>query len=314
MDKKIIVALLAVIMLGMGAVTYWHMSSTEKILNSSPQPGREHRPTPATDAPASAADTAGSAASPATASPNGADGADSPDTGEQASGQSSAQSPESQKPAESALSGKPKLAPREGSSGQGSGGQGSGGQEPAEQAAKAGSAEQAAGGQKATAQPQPKTPEKAAEKPTVKQPEKATEKPAEKPVARAPITPKPESAPKTPEKAPASVPDNANPNGSLAIRDISLQFSGKGMVLRIVAESALTVKTFTLPSPDRLVVDVPGKWKNFSGPSIPSNNLVSGSRVGRNGNVDRLVLDLKTPLKKQSVVKINNTTYEVRFE
>ncbi len=129
--------------------------------------------------------------------------------------------------------------------------------------------------------------------------------------ASAPTAPAAPAQPAAPEQASAQ---EKAPNGSLAIRSMSLHFMDKGMVLRIKAESPLQVKAFALGSPDRMVVDVPGKWNNFKAPSVPSNNLVSGARVGRQGNADRLVLDLKGPLKKNEVVKVDKYTYEVRFE
>lgn len=78
---------------------------------------------------------------------------------------------------------------------------------------------------------------------------------------------------------------------------IKLSFAENQIYLRIEAEDAFPVKTFTLTNPDRLVVDLPGTWKGVTAPSVPSNNVVGGVRLGQQPAGPRLVLDLKRPLE-----------------
>ncbi len=68
-------------------------------------------------------------------------------------------------------------------------------------------------------------------------------------------------------------------------------------MLRIESDNAFIGKTFVLPGPDRMVVDLGGEWKNVKAPSIPSNTLVKGVRIGKQNSGPRLVLDLTRPPK-----------------
>lgn len=149
----------------------------------------------------------------------------------------------------------------------------------------------------AQAEPKPEIP---AEKPA-SQPETATEKPVQTQVQS------PAEKPQTPATASTSL-------GSGKIIACGLHFEGSGMLLRIEGDSPMPVKYFILTSPERLVVDLPGSWKNLKAPAVPSNNIVKAIRIGRQGNADRLVLDLAGPLKKHELKRINDNKVELHFE
>ena len=86
------------------------------------------------------------------------------------------------------------------------------------------------------------------------------------------------------------------------------------MLIRLEADSPLAVKSFVLSSPDRLVIDLPGSWRGLKVPDIPSNTLVKKVRIGRQGNADRIVLDLTRPLQRQTMTKTAERVAEVVFE
>lgn len=138
---------------------------------------------------------------------------------------------------------------------------------------------------------------------------------------------KPASATTTPSSTPASGSGTGTGSASTAgtvadfkpanagtIKNISLHFQGKGMILRIQADKPFAVKHFTLAAPNRLVVDIQGTWKGVKAPGIPSNQLVKNARLGRQGTADRIVLDLSRGLKKQELTNLDGTMAELFFE
>ncbi|MDR1241298.1 MAG: AMIN domain-containing protein [Deltaproteobacteria bacterium] len=98
------------------------------------------------------------------------------------------------------------------------------------------------------------------------------------------------------------------------ILQTSLKFRGLGMFLSIEADSPLPVKYFVLSSPDRLVIDLPGAWKNLKLPAVPSNMLVKDIRIGRQADSDRIVIDLGRKIKNDSLIRLNDKAVEVFFE
>ncbi|MDR2503415.1 MAG: AMIN domain-containing protein [Deltaproteobacteria bacterium] len=113
----------------------------------------------------------------------------------------------------------------------------------------------------------------------------------------------------------ASPPASASvERGAGQITGISLHFRSPGMALRLEASSPLPVKYFILSQPDRLVVDLPGRWRGLKTPEIPSNNLIRSIRVGRQGDADRLVLDMLVPLKKHEIRRLSDNLVEVYFQ
>lgn len=145
--------------------------------------------------------------------------------------------------------------------------------------------------------------------------------PAQRPAPAPAPTPAPAPAAKP---APAPAPARATaeqkpratasvPEGSGNILDISLHFKDDGLLLRIEGDGPLPAKYFILSQPERLVLDLPGAWKGLKRPDIPSNNLVKSARLGRQGNADRLVLDLAVPVKTHNLSRISDSKVELYF-
>jgi hypothetical protein len=86
------------------------------------------------------------------------------------------------------------------------------------------------------------------------------------------------------------------------------------MFLSIEADSPLPVKYFVLTAPDRLVIDLPGTWKNLAAPAVPQNMLVRNLRIGRQADSDRIVIDLSRKIKNDSLIRINDKKVEIFFE
>jgi len=145
--------------------------------------------------------------------------------------------------------------------------------------------------------------------------------PAEKPATGSPgLTPwtkppqeTPAAQPQSkPQEVPAvqqpSKPQAAPVSGTRSLRNISLHFAGQGMELRIEADAPFPSNAFVLTGPDRLVVDLPGSWKEMRKPSVPENRLIKDARLGQQPSGPRLVLDLTGPIKGHKVERSGNTT------
>ncbi len=151
---------------------------------------------------------------------------------------------------------------------------------------------------------------------------KAETSAVETPKAEAPKpeAPKPE-APK-PEAPEAEAPPTGTParNGDLSLtathslKDIGLHFSGNKILLRITADGDFPAKSFVLSDPERLVVDLPGKWSNMKAPAVPKNLVVKNVRLGNQAAGPRLVLDLAAPLKNRTVRRAGPGTVEILLE
>lgn len=115
-------------------------------------------------------------------------------------------------------------------------------------------------------------------------------------------------------RAVAPQPPALAPEWSGAITGLSLRFRNPGMFLSLEADRPVQLKYFILSNPDRLVVDIAGRWQGVRAPAIPGNNLVKSARVGRQGNADRLVLDMFVPLRRHELRRISATAAELYFQ
>lgn len=170
---------------------------------------------------------------------------------------------------------------------------------------------------------QPEAPKPEAAKPEPVKPEAVQPEPQAKPEPSKPEPVKPEPPKPEPAQAAPAVPVTAKPETpspaeqvkkSLTLRNMGLHFRGNGMVLRIEADGAFSYKIFALPSPDRYVVDLVGDWKNMRSPSVPSNTMVSGVRLGKQAGGPRLVLDMQRPPKKHTVTWVSANVLEIYIE
>jgi hypothetical protein len=132
-----------------------------------------------------------------------------------------------------------------------------------------------------------------------------------KPTAAPTPTPGKTEAPK-----PAEPINDAELSSSAAhtLRDISVEIFEQQVIVRIEAEGPFPVKTFLLPNPNRLVVDLPGDWTNIKAPSVPQNRLIRSARLGSQSSGPRLVLDLRAPLTSRTVQRPDSNTVEITLE
>ena len=129
-----------------------------------------------------------------------------------------------------------------------------------------------------------------------------------------PPTPTP-GKPETPKPAEQPVNDaELSPSAAHALRDISVEVFEQQVIVRIEAEGPFPVKTFLLPNPNRLVVDLPGDWTNIKAPSVPQNRLIRSARLGSQSSGPRLVLDLRAPLTSRTVQRPDSNTVEITLE
>ena len=132
----------------------------------------------------------------------------------------------------------------------------------------------------------------------------------ETPVPEPVITPEPVVAETPPVLTPL---DSLPKDGKHTMKALGLHFSGNDIYLRIESTTAFPFKTFSLPTPERLVIDLPGTWTGISAPKIPSNQLVTGFRVGTQPAGPRLVLDLSRKIKTR-INRVSDTIVEIVLE
>ena len=124
--------------------------------------------------------------------------------------------------------------------------------------------------------------------------------------AAAKATPKATEKPADAPRAGAKKTEDTSEPGVLQLRNIKLTPKGQNIHLRIEADGSFPCKTFVLTGPDRLVIDLPGKWKGVHAPSVPANQLVNKIRAGEQAAGPRVVLDLARPLKGHQVQRQGN--------
>ena len=77
------------------------------------------------------------------------------------------------------------------------------------------------------------------------------------------------------------------------MQSMAFKYQGSELLFVMKASEHFEYKTFLLPSPDRLVIDLAGAWTGLDVPNVPSNRLVKGLRLGKLEKGHRVVLDLK---------------------
>ena len=100
--------------------------------------------------------------------------------------------------------------------------------------------------------------------------------------------------------------------GQTAITATRLEL-GKSVVFRMTGAVPIKTKTLLLKDPNRYVVDLQGNW-GIQLPRVPKDLWISGIRLGHHEESTRLVFELTRAPVSAKVVKINNTTVEVRIQ
>ncbi|OXS27985.1 MAG: hypothetical protein BCS36_02740 [Desulfovibrio sp. MES5] len=131
----------------------------------------------------------------------------------------------------------------------------------------------------------------------------------------------PEKA-RTPEKAaPAEKPASGNTEKAAKAAPQKLEITrfvvfarDKGATVRLVGTAPLNYKNMTLNSPERLVVDLDGKWQ-VKAPGVPKNPVVTNVRLGKMDGKTRVVIDLSgKPASVRYVLSKDKLSLDIRVD
>ena len=98
--------------------------------------------------------------------------------------------------------------------------------------------------------------------------------------------------------------------GKQVITSAVLTMDGELVTLRLQGNAPLTGKAFTLTGPERVVLDLDGRW-TVEAPRVPSNRMVRALRVGNQENTTRLVFDMRVKVNKSAVSNPDATSLEL---
>ena len=141
----------------------------------------------------------------------------------------------------------------------------------------------------------------------------------------APAAPGASAAPekaKTPEKAaPAEKPASGNTEKAAKAAPQKLEITrfvvfarDKGATIRLVGTAPLNYKNMTLNSPERLVLDLDGKWQ-VKAPGVPKNPVVTNVRLGKMDGKTRVVIDLSgKPANVRYVLSKDKLSLDIRVD
>jgi hypothetical protein len=105
----------------------------------------------------------------------------------------------------------------------------------------------------------------------------------------------------------------ASSSDSVTLTSITLNAEGSDMILTLTANRRFSYKSFVLPDPDRLVIDMVGQWQGITIPNMPSNRLINRVREGKLDGAHRIVMDLKAPLAGYETTRVGENTVTVRM-
>lgn len=88
----------------------------------------------------------------------------------------------------------------------------------------------------------------------------------------------------------------------------------KGATIRIVGTAPINYKSMTLNGPERLVLDLEGKWQ-AKAPGVPKNPLVTNIRLGKMDDKTRIVIDLSgKPAHVRYVLSKDKLSLDIRVD
>lgn len=131
----------------------------------------------------------------------------------------------------------------------------------------------------------------------------------------------PEKA-RTPEKtAPAEKSASSNTEKAAKVAPQKLEITrfvvfarDKGATIRLVGTAPLNYKNMTLNNPERLVVDLDGKWL-VKAPGVPKNPAVTNVRLGKMDGQTRVVIDLSgKPANVRFVLSKDKLSLDIRVD
>lgn len=127
---------------------------------------------------------------------------------------------------------------------------------------------------------------------------------------------------RTPEKTvPSEKPASANTEKAAKAAPQKLEITrfvvfarDKGATIRLVGTAPLNYKNMTLNSPERLVVDLDGKWQ-VKAPGVPKNPVVTNVRLGKMDGKTRVVIDLSgKPANVRYVLSKDKLSLDIRVD
>lgn len=151
---------------------------------------------------------------------------------------------------------------------------------------------------------------------------------ASTPVSAAPAASGAPAAPAAPEKArtpektaPAEKPAPSNTEKTAKAAPQKLEITrfvvfarDKGATVRLVGTAPLNYKNMTLNNPERLVVDLDGKWQ-IKAPGVPKNPVVTNVRLGKMDGQTRVVIDLSgKPANVRFVLSKDKLSLDIRVD
>jgi hypothetical protein len=124
------------------------------------------------------------------------------------------------------------------------------------------------------------------------------------------------AAPAPPVKKPAPATETADKN---QLRNIKFRFIAEGRGVRLEVSTTKPLehfKYFSLANPSRVVLDLLGSFKEHAPTmNVPSNQLITGVRIGKHDEKLRIVADIKgKPPKKVDVERVSETELTVIIE
>ena len=151
-------------------------------------------------------------------------------------------------------------------------------------------------------------------------PEEKTAPASSPPAAPQPAIAKPVPQPKpatpvTEKTVPAAEPAKAKPAApqNKTITKFVVFSRDKGATVRLVGAAPIAYKNMQLSGPDRLVVDLEGKWK-IKAPGVPKNSAVTNVRLGKDDDKTRIVIDLKGKLQPRFILSKDGRTLDIRID
>ncbi len=88
----------------------------------------------------------------------------------------------------------------------------------------------------------------------------------------------------------------------------------KGATVRLVGTAPIDYKSMTLNNPERLVIDLEGKWQ-IKAPGVPKNPLVTNVRLGKFADKTRVVIDLSgKPAHTRYILSKDRLSLDIRVD
>ncbi len=138
-------------------------------------------------------------------------------------------------------------------------------------------------------------------------------KPVEDPIQKALEASRKESTLPSSLTAPAKpVVQKAPVKPAKTIKKITVMRVADGTTVRLDSSEIPQYKTMRLTSPERLVLDLDGAWK-LRAPGVPPNNFVSNVRIGDHKEGTRIVIDLKKVPSDIRYHKYGESGLDVKF-